>query len=99
VSAPDANRDVLIQWVRDRKHVARAADGSERNWHFAAAKTAGPVVFTSASGKIDLAKQDGLDHVRWIKDNGDGFATYEVDLAAKQQAHKPPQRVKSTHPR
>ena len=88
LSAPDANRDVLIQWVRERKHVTRAADGSDRNWRFATVKTAGPVVFTSAVGKIDLAHRAGLGHVRWLKDNGDGFATYEVDLAAKQQAKR-----------
>jgi 2',3'-cyclic-nucleotide 2'-phosphodiesterase/3'-nucleotidase len=88
LSAPDANRDVLIQWVRERKHVTRAADGSDRNWRFATVKTAGPVVFTSAVGKIDLAHRAGLGHVRWLKDNGDGFATYEIDLAAKQQAKR-----------
>lgn len=95
VSAPDANRDVLIGWVRDRKHLARASDGADRNWRFATVKTAGPIVFTSAAGKIDLAKKDGLDAVRWLKDDGDGFATYAIDLAAKQQANKPRQRVKS----
>jgi len=89
LSAPDANRDVLIQWVRERKHVTRAADGSDRNWRFATVKTAGPVVFTSAVGKIDLARKTGLGNVRWPKDSGDGFATYEVDLAAKQQAKRP----------
>ncbi len=88
LSAPDANRDVLIQWVRERKHVTRAADGADRNWRFATVKTAGPVVFTSAVGKIDLAHRAGLGHVRWLKDNGDGFATYEIDLAAKQQAKR-----------
>jgi 2',3'-cyclic-nucleotide 2'-phosphodiesterase/3'-nucleotidase len=89
LSAPDANRDVLIDWVRERKHLTRAADGSERNWRFAAVKTRGPVVFTSASGKLDVAKTAGLGEVRLVKDNGDGFSTYAVDLAAKQ--HRPAQ--------
>ncbi len=88
VSAPDANRDVLIDWVRAKKHVTRAADGSDRSWRFATVKTAGPVVFTSAAGKLDLARQAGLDNVHWLKDNGDGLATYEIDLAAKQQAKR-----------
>jgi 2',3'-cyclic-nucleotide 2'-phosphodiesterase/3'-nucleotidase len=88
VSAPDANRDVLIDWVRRQKHVTRAVDGADRNWRFATVKTAGPVVFTSAAGRIELAKKSGLDHVRWLRDNGDGFATYAVDLAAKQQAKR-----------
>jgi len=78
----------LIEWVREHKHVTRAADGSDRNWRFATVKTAGPIVFTSAAGKIDLANKAGLGGVRWLKDNGDGFATYALDLAAKQQAKR-----------
>jgi 2',3'-cyclic-nucleotide 2'-phosphodiesterase/3'-nucleotidase len=86
VSAPDANRDVLIAWVREHKHLSRKTDGSDRNWRFAPVKTKGPVTFTSAAGKTELAAGLG---VRWIRDNGDGFATYEVDFAAKQHAkHK-----------
>ena len=46
------------------------------------------MIFTSAVGKIDLAHRAGLGHVRSLKDNGDGFATYEIDLAAKQQAKR-----------
>lgn len=85
VSAPDANRDVLIEWVREHKHLTRAADGADRNWRFAAVKTAGPVVITSASGKLDVAKAVGLGNVSLLKDHGDGMSTYAVDLAAKQQ--------------
>jgi len=84
LSAPDANRDVLIAWVRQHKHLARGANGSERNWRFAEVRTAGPVVFVSASGKLDVAKASGLGEVKLVKDNGDGFSTYAVDLAAKQ---------------
>ena len=83
LSAPDANRDVLIAWVREHKHLTRAADGADRAWHFAPVKTAGPVLFDSASGKLDAAKAGGLDHVRLLKDNGDGTATYVVDLGIK----------------
>ena len=80
LSAPDANRDVLIDWVRAHKHLTRAQDGSDRNWHFAMAKTAGPILFTSAVGKLDFAKAAGLDNVALWKDNGDGTAVYSVDL-------------------
>ena len=84
LSAPDANRDVLIEWLRGRKHLTRAANGSDRSWRFAPVKTAGPVVFVSATGKLDIAKAAGLRDVRLVKDNGDGFSTYAIDLAAKQ---------------
>lgn len=85
LSAPDANRDVLINWLREQKHLTRAQDGSDRNWHFAAVKTAGPVVFTSAVGKLDVAKADRLDNVSLLKNNSDGTATYALDLSAPRQ--------------
>jgi 2',3'-cyclic-nucleotide 2'-phosphodiesterase/3'-nucleotidase len=85
ISAPDANRDVLIAWVREHRQLTRKADGSDRNWRFAPVRTKGPVTFTTATGKTGLAKGLG---VRWVKDNGDGFATYEIDFAAKQHAKR-----------
>jgi len=88
LSAPDANRDVLIDWVREHKHLSRASDGSERNWRFVRVKTSGPIVFTSATGKLDVAKAAGLNEVSLVKDNGDGFSTYALDLAAKQHEAK-----------
>jgi 2',3'-cyclic-nucleotide 2'-phosphodiesterase/3'-nucleotidase len=81
LSAPDANRDVLIEWVKLRKHLSRTQDGADRSWRFAPVKTAGPVVFTSAAGKLDLAKAAGLKGLRQIQDTGDGKATYAIDLA------------------
>ncbi len=85
LSAPDENRDVLIDWVRERKHLSRATDGADRNWRFVPVKTAGPVVFVSASGKLDLAAKSGLRDIKTVRDNGDGFSTYAIDFAAKQQ--------------
>lgn len=84
LSAPDANRDVLIEWVRERKRITRALDGSDRNWRFARVKIAGPVVFTSATGKLDVAKVGGLDNVSVLKDNGDGSSSYVLDLGIAQ---------------
>ena len=81
LSAPDANRDALIGWVREHKHLTRTQDGSDRNWRFAPVKTAGPIVFTSANAKLDLATASGLRTIRLLKDNGDGTATYTIDLA------------------
>ena len=81
VSAPDANRDVLSAFIRAAGQITRARFGSDRNWHFAKVKTAGPVIFTSAAGKLDFAKAAGLDNVALWKDNGDGTAVYSVDLS------------------
>lgn len=81
VSSPDANRDVLIAWVRQHQHLTRAQNGSDRNWRFAKVRTAGPVTYVSATGKLELARAAGLDYVRVLKDNGDGTTTYAIDLA------------------
>ena len=81
ISAPDSNRDVLIGFIRAAGEITRARFGSDRSWHFAQVKTAGPVVFTSAAGKLDLARADGLENVALWKDNGDGTAVYSVDLS------------------
>jgi 2',3'-cyclic-nucleotide 2'-phosphodiesterase / 3'-nucleotidase len=81
VSSPDSNRDVLIAFIRAAGEITRARFGNDRNWHFAKVKTAGPVVFTSAAGKLDFAKAAGLDNVALWKDNGDGTAVYSIDLS------------------
>ena len=81
LSAPDANRDVLIDHVRNTREIKRRDFDAMRNWHFAKTKTTGPVIFTSAAGKLDLARGDGIDNVSLLKDNGDGSAVYAIDLS------------------
>lgn len=80
LSAPDANRDVLIDYVRAARKISRKNFGDTRNWRFARVKTTGPVLFTSAAGKLDIAHEAGIDNVDQIKDNGDGTANYRIDL-------------------
>jgi 2',3'-cyclic-nucleotide 2'-phosphodiesterase/3'-nucleotidase len=86
VAAPDGNREVVIDWIRAQRHLTHAADGADRNWRFAPVATAGPVLITSASGKLALARAAGLDNVRLVRDNGDGTATYALDLSAMKPA-------------
>ena len=81
LSSQDANRDVLIDWVRGQRHLTRATHGSDRSWRFAPVRTAGPVTFTSAAGKLDVARSAGIEGVSQIRDNGDGTAVYAIDLA------------------
>ncbi len=81
ISAPDTNRDVLIAYIRAAREITRARFGSERNWLFAPVKTAGPVVFTSAAGKLDLAHAAGIDNVSLSHENADGTAVYSLDLS------------------
>jgi len=81
LSAPDSNRDALIKFVRDTSDITRARFGVERNWRFVKLKTAAPVTFTSAAGKLDLARADKLDNVAQLRENADGTAVYSVDLS------------------
>jgi 2',3'-cyclic-nucleotide 2'-phosphodiesterase/3'-nucleotidase len=81
LSAPDSNRDVLINFVRAAGDITRANFGGQRSWHFVPVKTAGPVVFTSAAGKLELARAAGLDNVTQLRENSDGTALYALDLS------------------
>ena len=83
-AAPDANRDVLIAYIKRTKALRRASDGAARSWRFAAVKTQGPVVFHSAPGKLDLARAAGLDNITQLQADdgaGKGQALYGIDLS------------------
>ena len=84
VAAPDNNRDVLIAYIKSHKELRRATNGAARSWRFAAVRTAGPVVFHSAPGKVELAREAGLGNVRELRADdgaGKGLALYAIDLA------------------
>ena len=83
-ASPDANRDVLIQYIKTLKNVTRAANGSDRSWSFRKVVTAGPVVFHSAQGKLALAQAAGLGGVSVLQaddGSGKGLALYAIDLS------------------
>ena len=80
-SAPDTNRDALIDFIRQHGEIARTAFGNPRSWHFVKTKPAGPIVFTSAAGKLGVAHAAGLSDITQVKDNGDGTAVYAIDLS------------------
>lgn len=82
-ASPDANRDVLIDYIKARKTLTLAKDGQARSWRFVKVKTAGPVVFTSAAGKLTQAKAAGIDNVSVLREDdgsGKGLSVYAIDL-------------------
>ncbi|MGX4640304.1 bifunctional 2',3'-cyclic-nucleotide 2'-phosphodiesterase/3'-nucleotidase [Massilia sp. SYSU DXS3249] len=84
LASPDTSRDVLIGYIRDAKRLTRAEHGAARSWRFAKLETKGPVVFHSAPGMLDLAREAGLDNVSLLRADdgrGKGFALYAVDLS------------------
>ncbi|WP_426690465.1 bifunctional 2',3'-cyclic-nucleotide 2'-phosphodiesterase/3'-nucleotidase [Rhodanobacter ginsengiterrae] len=80
LAAPDGTREILAKWIEHRKQIG-AADLEPTSWNFAPLKVRGPIVFTGAANKLDVAKAAGLDNIRQLKDNGDGTAIYALDLA------------------
>lgn len=80
-SSPDTNRSIIIKYVGDAGTLTRARFGNDKNWHFVKVKTAGPVIFTSAEGKLSLARAAGLTDVTPRKDLGNGNAVYAIDLS------------------
>ncbi|WEF34733.1 bifunctional 2',3'-cyclic-nucleotide 2'-phosphodiesterase/3'-nucleotidase [Pseudoduganella chitinolytica] len=84
VTAPDNNRDVLIAYIKQQRELRRAVHGNARSWRFAPVRTAGPVVFHSAPGKVAVARQAGIDNVRELRADdgaGKGLAVYAIELA------------------
>jgi 2',3'-cyclic-nucleotide 2'-phosphodiesterase/3'-nucleotidase len=84
LAAPDTNRDALIAFIRSSGALSRAANGSARSWSFTKVTTAGPVVFSSALGKLSLATAAGLTNVSGgTVDDGTskGLGVYTLDLS------------------
>ena len=84
IASPDANRDVLIAYIKKTRTLSPAAHGQQRSWRFARMKTAGPVVFHSAPRVLPLAHEAGLHNVSLVRADdgqGKGFSLYQVDLS------------------
>ena len=83
-ASPDANRDVVIDYIRKNPAVTRTANGAAKSWRFAKATVAGPVVFTSGANALSVAQAAGLTNVSLVAaDDGSGKGTskYSVDLS------------------
>lgn len=83
-ASPDANRDVVIDFIRKNPSVTRAANGSAKSWRFAKATVAGPVVFSSGANALAVAQAAGLSNVSLLAaDDGSGKGTskYRIDLS------------------
>ncbi|HSX59799.1 MAG TPA: bifunctional 2',3'-cyclic-nucleotide 2'-phosphodiesterase/3'-nucleotidase [Tahibacter sp.] len=75
MSSETTNRDVIIEWLKAHPKVARSAI-EPSPIRFAPLKLKAPATFRTRAGQADVAKANGLNGVRELKDNGDGTATY-----------------------
>ena len=80
LSVADGNREILARWLEQRGTVG-AASLELATWRFAPLRTRGPVVFSAPGGKLPVARAAGLTNISVLRDNGDGTATYAIDLA------------------
>ena len=83
LATQDGVREIVAAWLR-RTGTLDRADLPAGSWHFAPMKTRGPVTFTAAAGKQALAGTDGVANIRQLRANGDGTATYAIDLGASR---------------
>ena len=86
-ASPDANRDVLIAYIKNAKNITRAKNGLDRSWSFTKVTTAGPVTFTSAQNKLALAQAAGLNYISVLQNDdgsGKGLSVYGLDLSKAQ---------------
>lgn len=83
-ASPDANRDVVIEYVRKNPQITRAANGAAKSWRFTKVTTAGPVVFSSGTGALSVAQAAGLSGVAVLAaddGSGKGMSKYQLDLS------------------
>jgi 2',3'-cyclic-nucleotide 2'-phosphodiesterase/3'-nucleotidase len=84
IAAPDANRDVLIAYLRAAGHLSRQKDGMQRSWRVTRVKTAGQVLLQSTPGMLEIALAAGLSNVSPVGEGAEArkaSAHYAVDLS------------------
>ncbi|MDR5836087.1 bifunctional 2',3'-cyclic-nucleotide 2'-phosphodiesterase/3'-nucleotidase [Caballeronia sp. LZ034LL] len=83
-ASPDANRDVLISYIKKVKAMTSATNGIDRSWRFTKVSTQGPVTFKSAPNLAALAQTQGIANVTQTQADdgtGKGLAVYSINLA------------------
>jgi len=93
LASQDGVREIVAAWLR-RIGTLDRAELPAASWRFAPLKTRGAVTFSAAAGKQAIAAADGVPGIRQLRENGDGTATYAIDLAAgaPSSAHRTPRR-------
>lgn len=81
-ASPDANRDVVISYIKEQKDITRASHGSARSWRFTPTATAGKVLFKSGKDALAVAQAAGLGNISLdaADDGSGGRAIYRIDL-------------------
>lgn len=81
--SPDANRDVLINYIKEQKNITRKNNGSTRSWRFSPLNANGKVLFKSGQNALEVAQAAGLFNIQIdspVDETGD-YAIYAIDLS------------------
>ena len=83
LASPDANRDVVINYVKSTKTITTAKFKPAQNWRLAKLPSqAGKILFTSAPATASVMATEGIANV--VLDNSTvntlGLVTYRIDL-------------------
>ncbi|GAB7126821.1 bifunctional 2',3'-cyclic-nucleotide 2'-phosphodiesterase/3'-nucleotidase [Silvimonas sp. JCM 19000] len=85
LKAPDASRDVLINYIKRANTLDLATYGSARSWSFVKTATpSGPVVFSSVAGSLALAAAHGVTNLSVYSTTPDpvtSLTQYQLNLA------------------
>lgn len=83
LASPDANRDVVINYVQKTKTITTAKFKPTQNWRIAKlASQAGKIVFRSAPAANSAMATEGIDNVTLYNNTPDskGLVAYSIDL-------------------
>lgn len=85
LQSTDANRDVLIQYIKNLGSLTQINNGQDRSWSFVPVVTAGPVTLRAAPGVLGVATADGVKGISLLNNTPDiqGDVTYAIDLSAQ----------------
>lgn len=81
MAAPDENRQVIIDYIRDNGTINPSADN---NWSFAKVDKKLNVTFTSSPDAKELVEKS--KNMTYVGDGGNGFAKYALDLSVSAPA-------------
>jgi 2',3'-cyclic-nucleotide 2'-phosphodiesterase / 3'-nucleotidase len=83
-SGGDANRDIIVNYVKEQKTLTLAKQGPVANWRFAKVKTAGKVLFESSAdaAALQVAAQDKINNIALDSTKADKSASvFSIDLS------------------
>ncbi len=100
LAAPDENRQVIIDYIRENKTINPTADG---NWSFAPIKGKANVTFnTSPNAQSALSTKSAVagagEAIAYEGTAADGFAKYTIDLSSAAAPVKGSEPAKTTTP-